>query len=405
MKYIALIECTDAGGVGIGMAVTQMGYRPLFLLDPQLYRADTGLALQHFECRTVNTHSIDAIINELNPIRDQIAAIATLVDGRISIAAEVANKMGIPGPDSACIVLKDKAEVAKWCAVCSAPSLVLSADKKIAKTSLIEKFNGKKIIAKQRQGFGAIGIKILFSEDEKQNFIDETNCLDEWLIQEYFPGKLYSLEGWLDSSGVHILGWSSRKKINNTESEFKFEGFNTIDTELTDSARVTIEYLFKKAGLRRGWFHIEFLIDIENKNMILIDANIGRIGGAMLPHVLAMSLNIQVTDLYQHALEIQIFGKSHIEILPPKKLKKFYKCICFGSPHETVIQNVLLPKYPLEIGNLKVIRILGAGDHVAAMGKDDMSWIGFVAGEESVVDAYAKQIYIKTINQIYQATY
>lgn len=405
MKYIVVIECTDAGGIEIGTAILQMGYRPLFLLNPESYKADIALFLQNFEYKHVNTDSVDDIIDVLNPIKHQIAGVGTLVDSRITIATNVALNMKLPGPDQACINLKDKSFVANLVENFSKPTFSLTANDESNKQILLVTFKDKPVVAKLRTGCGAVGIQFLKSNEDKIRFLSTITKPEEWLIQEYFSGKLYSMEGWVQNHHVNFLGWTSRKKIKNTETEFRFEGFNTIDLDLTRKAKEAIKLLFKKSSMSHGWFHIEFLIDLNQGELTIIDANIGRVGGAMMPHVLAKAFNISPSDIYQHALEIQIFGKTSIFLSPTPKLNRIYKCICFGSPKEMIIDEVIFPKYPLETDGLRMVRILGCGDRVAKMGHDDMSWIGFVAGEENEVERYAAKIKLKSSQSVYHAAY
>jgi len=406
MKYLVAIECTDAGGFEIGLAITRMGYKPLFLLNPQSYKADLSHSLQNFEYRSLNTLSVESIVESLKPIRDQIAGITTLVDSRIAIAAKAAMALRVPGPDPACIILKDKVAVAKICSEYSLPTLALTADAKFAEEQLLTKFKNLMVVAKQRAGCGAVGIQFLNTDQEKINFARNTQKLNEWLIQEYFDGALYSMEGWVENSQTKFLGWTSRRKIGNTETEFKFEGYHALPSLITSRAQKAINKLFLQSGYFRGWYHIEFLVNKSQQRVVMIDANIGRVGGAMLPHVLAMAFNKEPALIYQHAIETQIFGGTKISLNTKHTLENIYKCICFGAPRDAVIQEVLLPKSPLQTAGLRTTRILGPGDYVTRIGHDDWSWIGFVAGAEAEVDQYASGIQIRSEDgKVYKAAF
>lgn len=398
-KYLVVVECTDAGGFEIGMAISRMGYRPLFLLNSALYKGDIASSLQNFEYMDIDTFSADTIAHALAPIAKKIIGITTLVDSRLAVTAEVAKKINIPGPDPACIILKDKSAVADMAKQYSLITTVLPDNKKEAIALINKTFSDKKIIAKKRNGCGAVGIALLETHQDKINFIQNHHDLHDWIFQEYFQGNLFSMEGWVANGKVHFLGWTSRRKINNTETEFRFEGYNTVSDLITHRAKKSISSLLKKANYKRGWFHIEFLINSSNTQLMMIDANVGRTGGAMLPHVLAMALSSQPVEVYQHAIELQVFGKSDITFQlnqHANNTNKIYKCICFGSPQQAVIEQVLLPENPLQVSGLRVICILGEGDTVTKIGQDDWSWIGFVAGQEKMVDDYAAKIKIKT---------
>lgn len=400
MKYLVVVECTDAGGIEIGMAVIRMGYRPLFLLDPTHYKTDLGLSLQNFDFINVDTSCVNEIIRELLPIKNQIAGVTTLVDSKLSIAAKVAKELSIPGPDQACIKLKDKVSVAYMCEEYSLITMPLPKSINEAKEKILTLFREKPVVAKTREGCGAVGIEFLYTEKDKINFIENKNDLDDWIFQEYFDGSLYSMEGWVENSKINFIGWTARKKIRNTETEFRFEGFDSVLPRITNRAKDAIKKLFERSEFKRGWFHIEFLIDQAMERAVMIDANVGRVGGAMVPHILAMSLSKSPAQIYQHAIEIQVFGSSSINLKIKKDPKKTFKCICFGSKNATVIDQVILPKNSLYSHRLRVTKILGTGDSVTRIGHDDWSWIGLVAGEESEVEGYVSKIKIRSLDGV-----
>lgn len=395
MKYLAVIECTDAGGVEIGSAILKMGFQPIFFLNPTIYKADLEQSLQNFEFKIVDTSSINAICDEIVKFKDQIIGVTTLVDSKLAITSEVAKKLNIKGPDQACILLKDKAEVAKIIQQNTIKTYHLTSNIETNK-KIVEKLKGVDLVAKRKLGCGAVGIQFLSTDIEKTNFINTTSDPTEWILQEKFNGSLFSLEGWVQNGHINYVGWTSRKKICNTETEFRFEGYESIPSTIDNLAKAEIQKLFTGANFQRGWFHIEFIVNDSKTDAVMIDANIGRVGGAMLPHVLAMALNITPAQLYQHVIETQVNGSSSIKLPKINNQEKIYKCICFGSPEETIIEQVLLPESPLNQPGIRVTRILGRGDRVSKIGHDDWSWVGFVAGEESLVDHYAAKIKIQS---------
>ncbi len=404
--YVVLLESTDGGGHELGLAVTQMGYRPLFLLDPQLYRADVAMGLQSFEYLPADTRDVTALVPLLAAGDRRIVGVATLVDSRIPVAAQLAAALGVPGPDPACGPLSDKRQVARWCPEVSPRSAVAAPGPRPVADTLADwqrQFGPAAVVVKPRVGCGAVGVRVLADDRQKQEFAAATPDLQDWLIQEHFPGDLFSMEGWVDNAGVHYVGWTSRRKVGNTETEFRFEGFDSLPVALTKQAQVAIDGLVEQASLRRGWFHIEFLVDEARQDLRLIDANVGRTGGAMLPHVLAMALGVTPGEIYQHALEMQLWGESSVSLPDTPPLTRIHKCICFGSPRAATLREVRLPGSPLQHGPLRVTRILGAGDEVSEIGRDDWSWIGFVAGPEDEVDRYTAQIEIHTTDAVLPA--
>jgi hypothetical protein len=405
--YLAVLECTDAGGAEIGIAITQMGYRPLFLLDPQLYRADVAVSLQNFECAVVDTTNSSDVLALLESMKATLVGVTSLVDSRIPIAAEVARKLDLFGPDPACIVLHDKAEVARFCPEVS-PTTQVAGGPRSATATLADwqrSFGDSAVIVKPRMGCGAVGVRRLATSADRRAFMLATPDLDEWVVQEDVAGSLYSLEGWVGGSGLHFVGWTSRRRIANTETELRLEGIDALPHALTTQAKRAIMTLFDRACLRRGWFHIEFIVDDDHAGLRLIDANVGRTGGAMLPHVLAMALGVRPTELYQHAIETQLWGRSNVSVADSLRPKQIHKCICFCSPRAAMLRAVHLPHPLIRPETLRVTCILGPGDQVTAAGHDDWSWIGFVAGPEDEVDSYARDIRIQIDDMVVRAAF
>ncbi|HEY0168719.1 MAG TPA: ATP-grasp domain-containing protein [Jatrophihabitans sp.] len=404
--YVVLLESTDAGGHELGLAVTQMGLRPLFLLDTELYRADLAMCLQSFEYLPADTRDVAGMVSLLAADGRRVVGVGTLVDSRIPFAVKLAAALGVPGPDPACGPLSDKRQVAQWCPEVSPRSAAAAPGPQPVADTLAEwqrEFGSAAVMVKPRVGCAGVGVRLLTEDQQKQQFVADTPDLQNWLVQEHFPGSLFSMEGWVDSAGVHYVGWTSRRKIGNTETEFRFEGFDTLPVALTKQAQEAVAHLIEQASMRRGWFHIEFLVDEARRALRLIDANVGRTGGAMLPHAMAMALGVTTSDLYQHALEMQLWGKSSVSLPDTPPLTRIHKCVCFGSPRAATLREVRLPGTPLQHGPLRVVRILGAGDEVSEIGQDDWSWIGFVAGPEDEVDRYTAQIEIHTTDAVLPA--
>jgi ATP-grasp domain len=407
-RYLVVLESTDCGGLEMGIAITQMGFRPLYLLTPEDYSGDIAMGLPVFEYRVVDTSDPETVVDLLNGLDVTVAGVTSLVDSRIRVAAEVATRLGVPGPDRACIALSDKEQVAEWCAEASPRTEVAAAASEPA-DAVLERwhdgFGDRPVVVKPRVGCGAVGFRVLEDGKERQEFVQGTPQLDDWLVQEYFPGSLFSLEGWADDAGVHFLGWSSRRKILNTESEFRFEGFDSLPEALTTTAQGAITTLFDRSGYERGWFHIEFLVNEERTDLRMIDANIGRTGGAMLPHAIAGALGLQPTDIYRHAIEAQLWGRPTVDLPKTPHMTTFHKCVCFGSPEAVTLADVRLPGRPIGTGSLRITRILAGGDQVSEMGKDDWSWIGFVAGPEDEVDEYVERVEIHTADAVLKPAY
>src|SRR5262249_16288450 len=149
-----------------GMAVVKMGYRPLFLIGSETNKRDIKSLFPQFEYQYIDAHNIESLLQKLEPIRHEIAGVSTLVDSCFTIASQIAALLSIPGPDSVCTSLQDKAIVAELCHEYSFETFTLCHDVFKDKNKLNNILSEKSFVAKRRFKNITNDIRFLYTNED-----------------------------------------------------------------------------------------------------------------------------------------------------------------------------------------------------------------------------------------------
>ncbi|MBX9766806.1 MAG: ATP-grasp domain-containing protein [Bdellovibrionales bacterium] len=388
MKKIILIESSDIGVRYSAEAVRNLGFEPLFLCDMSGYQADPKaqiLSCAHFHCDTSSSQSILKFIAD-NNIQD-IEAVITLADSRLKIAVEVAGALGVRGVDPAVARLKDKFWVVDLIPEYSPSSVTFGANS-IPVPELKALFEeSPAVFFKPLSGAGALGTFKLESRAEIKTLKQKIASLDipsymgngDWIAQPFYDGKLISVEGYAHAGKVHILGFSDRKKIGSTESAARFPIDISLPIRTREKATRSIRDLVRKSKFQNGYFHIEFLV--SDTFVVLIDANMGRVGGGAIAEQLAIAYGVQPVQVFQHLIQLTLFPErlngSSPELYRERAQETY--AIFYGLDQEEWIESVIVPS---GIPCFHT-QILGSGSKVSAMGTNDWAWIGIISGKVS----------------------
>ncbi|MGQ5524296.1 ATP-grasp domain-containing protein [Chitinimonas sp. PSY-7] len=396
LKRIVVLETSDVGARYTGLAIRQLGFEPLFLVSGLAqYQADTRRQLVEFdvlECG--NTRDADIVCQALTHLpTDAIEAVTTLLDSRIGVAQQVATKLGVRGLDPALGRISAKAEVASLLPEYSPHTITVKVGDDLS-AALAGVSAGQRLIVKPSHGAGAQGyaefdVQDGYIEQLQQHIHHQADALrvDTFLIQERLNGRLVSLEGYVIEGACHFLGFSSRKKIRQTETANLFPADSHLSQAARDTAKQAIATLVERAGYRQGYFHSEFLVDGNTAR--LIDANIGRIAGAAVSEQMAIALGIDPVALFRHVVGVGSLGltQSLSVHAPQETLSVFY-----GLLEKEKLESIVLPK----AWSLRHTQLLDEQTEIPAMGGDNWAWIGLASGPAKQVLEQIDQIQLIT---------
>ena len=411
---VVLIESSDIGARYSAEAIKALGYEPLFLCDLADYHADPLAQIQNYPHLQCHTTSAESVISTLNGLKtSELIGITSFVDSRLTVAVEVAERLGLRGLDPQILKLKNKGLAYTLTPEYSPASLVfrpsdMSPQDHLRLAQLFRRAG--KLILKPSAGAGAIGIFTVTSElqlTQIQQTIASKNVPDhfvhdEWMAQAYIPGELVSLEGYVVAGKTTTLGFTNRVKVHATESRASFPVDESLKPRQRAKALQAVHALVQRSGFRNGYFHIEFLL--SGDDAVLIDANMGRLGGGPVGELLALSYGVDPIAIYEHALEVCLFGKEshspyvHAEI---EGKKQGAHSVLYGLEHGGDLLGVSFPSH----ARVYHTQLLDRGTHASPMGTDDWSWIGIVSGLESDTEAAVRGLKISTSSGEFPACY
>lgn len=388
-KHLYIVESSVLGIQDLAKAASRLGYTPIILVD---INNQEGTALQqivtlkYIHCDTSSSSELINIIN-MTSEHHEVAGIITLLDSRLDVVSKVAHTLGLPGVDSAVSILKSKAVVNQLIPEYVPASIAVNTN--LITESKIHQFlyeNHNHIFLKPSFASGGKGVHHVRNIEEFYQTVKIlNNSLPSYLkpedivMQAYIEGELISAEGWVYQGQVNFLGMTGRKKIKNTESRFIFPHDVEIDITNLSQIKKAINVLVKRANYRNGFFHTEFLVN--KKQCVLIDANIGRHGGANIADLIAYSFDISLVEFYQAYLMLMLRQDDDLLHKITKKDKRSAIGIAYGLPEQAKLLSMTWSTPPVS----KHIEAVNCGKIVPEMGDSNWSWVGLLSGSEKQV--------------------
>ncbi len=396
---LLILETSDIGARYTGLAARKLGYEPVFLADLPTYQADPLDQLSEFRCiSTSTTHS--AVLETI--VRDQIDApivgVLTFLDSRLRVAAELAARLAVAGPDPTVIRLKGKDAVSALIPEFSPHTFPITPETTLESlVQFLETNESQDWILKPSDAAGAIGLQRLNRNEANlgniQNRIAASSVAEhlrpeQWVLQEWAKGELFSVEGFVHQGKIEFIGCNGRTKIGNTEASLFFPYEPKLSPGIWEQAQQAVTTLVQRSGFENGYFHTEFIQTSDRP--VLIDANIGRLGGGPLGEILAESHSVPVVDVYAHVIAVTL----GLDALSPylERARREITGICYGIPNEAKIHRVDLG----QAHDFSHTRIVGAGELVKPMGENNWSWVGILTGPTETIHSAARSIRIET---------
>jgi biotin carboxylase len=300
-KPIAIFVESNTTGTGADFltCARKQGLAPVLLTDaPGRYAFLSGLTgIEAHLCDTSSTAAITATIDTLAS-RAPIALIMSTSDYFVVVAAQQAQRLGLPGPDPAAVALcRDKARQAV--ALCAAgvgvPSRsVIVSD--IAEVARAVAHVGLPAVIKPVSGTGSIGVSLARTETEviaalQQLFAVTVNARGQAvdsraLLMSYVKGDEFSVEV-LDGAIIGVT-----KKHLGALPHFVEIGHD-FPAPISPILRQRVVRIATRAitavGLARGPAHVELRVTPETE--IIIEVN-PRLAGGSIPNLIRHAIGV-----------------------------------------------------------------------------------------------------------------
>lgn len=403
-KKILLIETSDIGAKPTGEAVRHLGFEPVFLVNLKNYQADTLSQILQYEHYDTDTTSVDSMQAWIEKQNWDVFAVTTFLDSRLHLAIDLASRLQVRGLDPRLLPFKDKGRVEELAPGICPPSISFSRDfiplDDIA--SFRERFSNT--ILKPRCTAGGLGFRMFTAQDKLPEILSHLRNFNiphhlqptEWMIQAFIPGELVSVEGFVKAGEINILGLTGRRKIGNTESWFGFPYEHKISERAANQAHAKVRELLQLSGLKYAFFHIEVIVNATEA--YVIDANLGRMGGAGLGEILATAYKVHPIEIFAEVLRISLDLDGAAEFW--KRVPQPAISIAYGVQNSCFLHSFSKAASP----SIYHTQILSEGK-VPAMGTDNWAWVGIVSGVQQEVHAFLDQVYITSLQGVQGASY
>jgi hypothetical protein len=402
---IAGIGCVTAKY--LPAALYEAGLEPVFLLDLDNYVGeprDTLAACEWYSADLNDPEPVCRLLQDKPEILDGVIAVSGYFDDLYPLVERmaVAHDLAYVGPVAA--RLADKTEVARLIPEYSPRTVPFRADS-VPVGRLREL--GSELVLKPGVGTGALGAVRLATAgldgDTVRAAIADSGLPDAaeqpWLAQERVEGQLVSLEGYVTGGTLHVIGFSLRGRIGWTEVDNLYPA----DGEIAPGTRAycveAVRALVDRAGYRDGYLHCEFLIGADRP--CLIDANLGRLGGATVVEQIALAHGLSAGEIARHVLLLPLGLPAPVPAYRPIEEATQTLSYFYGLREGGRVRSILLPP---DSGCLHT-RFARTDHATPPIGTSDYAWVGMLTGGAAEARRDIDRIRIETDNGIAAACY
>lgn len=393
MKTIIIIGINPAGAKYLPRSLRDVGYEPIFILDPDDFVGDARDVLRSCTCYPADIENWPEVLRmfaERPEITRGVDAISSLYDEKFPLTERIAQTYGLHHPEPAFARLAAKAEVVRLIPEYCPPTQVFAAgDWATADPAALGSRSGGVVLKPSVQA-GAVGLTNLTSRDTPETVRDVIAASglwdaqeQTWLLQATIAGRLISLEGYVRDGKVCFIGFSIRGRIRSTEVSNLFPG----DARLSEQVRVrcteAVTALIDGSGMRNGYFHCEFIATEDSA--YLIDGNVGRIGGGSVVEQIGLSHGLTPYEIFGHVITLGV-GAEHPAApayLAPE-LARPTMSFFYGLQGGGLVKSISLPPDTTCMHT----QVIPDGAEVLPVGVNDDAWVGLFTGffDEAVRD-------------------
>ncbi len=387
MKKIVIIGINCITAKYLPDALRGAGYEPTFILDIEAYSGASRQALETCRCYQADIEDIRSVLRLLRQTPEILRgayAVTSFYDDKFPLIAHIARRWGLRCLEPAAVRLADKSEVMRLVPEYSPRGLVLRyGDLSHGAVSTFAR-STRALVLKPALVSGGVGVTRPAPRDVSVASIRTAiatsgvpNALGQtWILQERVAGRLVSLEGFAVAGVPTFICFALRGRIGTTEVSDLLPADDWVAAAVRAHCQKGICTLINRSGFRNGYFHCEFVITADNA--YLIDANMGRIGGATYAEQIALAHRFEPGEILRHATLLPLDAATAgppPAFLPPEETRPTLGFF-YGLEHGGTIRSIALPEQRSSM-HTQFARL---GSRVPPIGTSDASWVGLLAG-------------------------
>ncbi len=390
-------------------ALEPFGYQPVLLARRGAFSEQIQPYLNDLEIHEVDTTSIPQVIDyiRVHPIAfSGIVAVTSLFDEQFTLVEALAKAFEWASPGPVLAWLSHKQSVLSLIPEFSPPSLSFKSQE-LRSVNLRQVDNwGPRLVLKPVCSSGGLGLQHLPTSGtlradlaarlQHSGYDPDT----EWILQQEMSGRLLSFEGFVEAGWVRRLGISSRSRIGFTEVASKYPADDHLSQAIIARGWDCVEALVSRAHYQFGYFHCEFIQTATS--VYLVDANIGRIGGATVLEQVALAHSINPRQLLAHVLLLPVLrANCPLSLCATARLAPQTTLgIWYGLAQASTLERLHLNEIRGQHTQFAV-----EGRHVPKVGTSDYGWVGLLCGVEEEVLADIHCITVQTDKGIFEPTF
>jgi hypothetical protein len=381
-------------------ALEPFGYQPVLLARRNSFPEQIQGYLDNLEIHDVGSTAIPQVIDyiRVHPNAfDGIVAVTTLFDEQFTLVEALAEEFEWASPGPVLAWLSHKHSVLSLIPEYSPPSLSFKS-RELRSVNLRQVDNwGPRLVLKPACSSGGLGLLHLpISGTLKADLAAHLHpsgygCDTEWVLQQEMRGRLLSFEGFVEAGWVRRLGISSRSRIGFTEVASKYPADDHLSQAIIARGWDCVEALVSRAHYQFGYFHCEFIQTATS--VYLVDANMGRIGGATVLEQVALAHSINPRQLLAHVLLLPVLrANCPLSLCASARLAPQATLgIWYGLPEAATLEHLHLPDTRGQHTQFAV-----EGSQVPKVGTSDYAWVGLLCGREEDVLSDIHGITVRT---------
>lgn len=262
--------------------------------------------------------------------RIRYAAVGTVTEPRVRLAAEVAAQIGLPGPSAAAVASTSIDKVAMRDRLAAAGVAVprhhtLTLLEDVALAAAVGQLGGRAVL-KPRAGEASVGV-VLAEASRVAGAVAAARAsvaaaradgiaVDDsaWIVEEYVPGVLVSVDGVTLDGEVQVFGVV--ETALGPEPQFTLEANwlpARIGPELERAARGAAVAAVAAVGLERAAFHCELRLDSSGFKVLELAA---RLPGGQIPPAYLRALGIDIA-----AAQAALWLGRPLDVAPSRRIQ------------------------------------------------------------------------------------
>ncbi|WP_159813665.1 acetyl-CoA carboxylase biotin carboxylase subunit family protein [Pseudomonas sp. 18058] len=401
MRQILIVGINKVSIKYVCEAIRSAGFEPILSVDPAGFHGAAKAVFDGVTCIPAfsDTDALSAYLQANKELVSAIHSITTFFDELFPMVSAVAKAFGFNAPPAEFAKLSSKEFVGGLIPEhVPAETCVLLNDGDFEISWLTPGIKND-VVLKPSVGSGAVATMLLtIAANEDPSSVIKSAILGSgidqpestaWIVQAHCEGDLVSMEGFAQDGQVVFLGLSKRNRVGFTEVANQFPANEMIGLTVRSKIETAVCDLIARAEFDNGFFHCEFIA--TPSTAYLIDANMGRLGGASIVEQIALAYDLAPATVLQHVALLPLgLLESTLHYKPVEQCRQtlsYWYCL----DQEAIVHD-------WEIPLLSSIHtpIANVGSLIVPIGTSDYAWVGMLTGYADVVVREIGQVLIHT---------